>query len=428
MLLLSRLLAENTEGALSDREVEFAATIHAAGNDLLSLINDILDLSKVEAGRMELDLTDVALSDVCADVERSFRPLANEKGLSFAIEVDPALPASIVSDGQRLGQVLKNLLSNAFKFTHEGGVRLSLGYPADGTEMRSDALRGAGRGDRILGDRHRGGHRRRQAQPDLRGLPTGRRLDLAQVRRHRSGAVDLARDRAAARRRDPGGVRPAPGQPVLAPDPDDAAGAGSRTRARADRAPRTAGGARRGAGDDRRPGPDRARGPHPARDRLRRRARARGARRRARSRRDGDRRRRDFGRPRADPRAPAVGGRAGRRRQARRGGAGRAQAAAGYASPPGGGGRRPGRSPAEPATGRRRVRGALGRRPRPGRRARSRRRAAHTRERRVALLADPAGVDELAAVLGSIDDVEVVRGRPEPRRASRFARAATTSR
>ena len=144
MLLLSRLLAENTDANLTEREVEFAATIHAAGNDLLSLINDILDLSKVEAGRMELDLTDVALSDVCADIERSFRPLANEKGLSFAIETDPALPPSIVSDGQRLGQVLKNLLSNAFKFTHEGGVRLSLGYPTDGTEVRSGALRGAG--------------------------------------------------------------------------------------------------------------------------------------------------------------------------------------------------------------------------------------------------------------------------------------------
>ncbi len=144
MLLLSRLLAENTEGTLSEREVEFAGTIHGAGNDLLSLINDILDLSKVEAGRMELDLAEVALSDVCADVERSFRPLANEKGLSFAIELDPALPPSIVSDRQRLGQVLKNLLSNAFKFTREGGVRLSLGYPADGTDLRSDALRGAG--------------------------------------------------------------------------------------------------------------------------------------------------------------------------------------------------------------------------------------------------------------------------------------------
>jgi signal transduction histidine kinase/CheY-like chemotaxis protein len=131
MLLLSRLLSENESGSLSEREVEFARTIGSAGNDLLSLINDILDLSKVEAGRMELEITPVALSDVCADIERAFRPLAEEKGLSFAIELDPVLPSSIASDRQRLGQVLRNLLSNAFKFTREGGVRLSVGYPVD---------------------------------------------------------------------------------------------------------------------------------------------------------------------------------------------------------------------------------------------------------------------------------------------------------
>ena len=131
MLLLSRLLSDNESGSLSEREVEFARTIGSAGNDLLSLINDILDLSKVEAGRMELEITPVPLSDVCADIERAFRPLAEEKGLSFAIELDPILPSSIASDRQRLGQVLRNLLSNAFKFTREGGVRLSVGYPVD---------------------------------------------------------------------------------------------------------------------------------------------------------------------------------------------------------------------------------------------------------------------------------------------------------
>jgi signal transduction histidine kinase/CheY-like chemotaxis protein len=145
MLLLSRLLAENHDDVLTDREIEFARTIHSAGNDLLALINDILDLSKVEAGRMELDLVAVALSDVCADAERSFRHVAGEKGLSFAVEVNPAVPVSIVSDPQRLGQVLKNLLSNAFKFTHEGGVRLSIGYPAEGADLRSDTLRSAER-------------------------------------------------------------------------------------------------------------------------------------------------------------------------------------------------------------------------------------------------------------------------------------------
>jgi HAMP domain-containing protein/signal transduction histidine kinase/CheY-like chemotaxis protein len=127
LLILSRLLADNGDGNLSDQQVEFAATIHSAGNDLLALINDILDLSKVEAGKMELDLAPVSLADVCEDVERSFRPVAEEKGLDFVIELDERLPASIVTDDQRLQQVLRNLLSNAFKFTHDGGVRLSIG-------------------------------------------------------------------------------------------------------------------------------------------------------------------------------------------------------------------------------------------------------------------------------------------------------------
>ncbi|HKO29038.1 MAG TPA: response regulator [Solirubrobacteraceae bacterium] len=145
MLLLSRLLAENADDRLSEREIEFAQTIHSAGDDLLSLINDILDLSKVEAGRMELDFAPLALSDVCADADRAFRHIADDKGLSFAVEVDPALSGSIVSDRQRLGQVLKNLLANAFKFTHEGGVRLSIGQAATRAEVRSDALRSAER-------------------------------------------------------------------------------------------------------------------------------------------------------------------------------------------------------------------------------------------------------------------------------------------
>jgi len=131
LLILSRLLADNDEGNLSAQQVEFATTIHSAGNDLLSLINDILDLSKVEAGKMELDLSPVALADICEDVERSFRPVAEEKGLTFAIELDDALPASIVTDEQRLQQVLRNLLSNAFKFTPAGTVALRVLRDAD---------------------------------------------------------------------------------------------------------------------------------------------------------------------------------------------------------------------------------------------------------------------------------------------------------
>jgi HAMP domain-containing protein/signal transduction histidine kinase/CheY-like chemotaxis protein len=143
MLILSRLLAENEDRVLSPRQVEFAETIHSAGNDLLSLINDILDLSKVEAGRMEVDMAPVPLSDIYEDAERAFRQVAEEKGLEFAVEIDPELPQSIVSDEQRLGQILKNLLSNAFKFTHEGGVTLALGYAASDETYHTETVRDA---------------------------------------------------------------------------------------------------------------------------------------------------------------------------------------------------------------------------------------------------------------------------------------------
>ncbi len=140
MLILSRMLAQNEAGSLTEREVEFAQTIHSAGNDLLSLINDILDLSKVEAGRMELDMAPLAVADIYEDAERAFRQVAEEKGLEFTVEIDPALPPSIVSDQQRLGQVLKNLLSNAFKFTHAGSVKLSIGLPPPGQTFTNESL------------------------------------------------------------------------------------------------------------------------------------------------------------------------------------------------------------------------------------------------------------------------------------------------
>ncbi len=145
MLILSRLLAENEDRLLTPRQVEFAQTIHSAGNDLLSLINDILDLSKVEAGRMELDLAPIALADICEDSERAFRPIAEQNGLDFKVEIDPELPVAIVSDDQRLKQILKNLLSNAFKFTHAGGVTLSLGPAPEGAAFNAETLRSAER-------------------------------------------------------------------------------------------------------------------------------------------------------------------------------------------------------------------------------------------------------------------------------------------
>ncbi|HSL63826.1 MAG TPA: response regulator, partial [Gaiellaceae bacterium] len=124
LLILAKLLADNPEGNLSDKQLEFAATIHTAGTDLLELINDILDLSKVEAGKMELHPADVPLDEIRAYAERTFRPLAEQKGLAFGIEIGDDVPASLHTDEQRLQQILKNLLSNAVKFTDAGEVTL----------------------------------------------------------------------------------------------------------------------------------------------------------------------------------------------------------------------------------------------------------------------------------------------------------------
>jgi signal transduction histidine kinase/DNA-binding response OmpR family regulator len=132
LLILSKLLADNEDGSLSEQQVQYAGTIHTAGSDLLSLINDILDLSKVEAGKMEVRPAPIGLDAVREYVERAFLPVAEEKGLAFEVEVDAKLPETITTDEQRLQQVLKNLLSNAFKFTETGSVTLRLEPAAEG--------------------------------------------------------------------------------------------------------------------------------------------------------------------------------------------------------------------------------------------------------------------------------------------------------
>jgi hypothetical protein len=124
LLVLAKLLSENLDGNLTVKQVEFARTIHEAGADLLQIINDILDLSKVEAGKMEVHPAAIALDTLLDYVDATFRPTAAQKGLTFEIEVNPDVPALIYSDEQRLQQILRNLLSNAVKFTAAGGVTL----------------------------------------------------------------------------------------------------------------------------------------------------------------------------------------------------------------------------------------------------------------------------------------------------------------
>ncbi len=144
LLLLSRLLADNSDENLTARQIEFASTIHGAGSDLLRLIDDILDLSKIEAGRVDVDATAVELAGVCTDVAQTFGPQAEHKGLELRISAAEDLPETITTDGQRLGQILRNLLANAIKFTESGQVELTISRAPAGAMHGVAGLDGAG--------------------------------------------------------------------------------------------------------------------------------------------------------------------------------------------------------------------------------------------------------------------------------------------
>ncbi len=140
LLILSDQLSKNHDGNLTGKQQEFAKTIHSSGNDLLMLINDILDLSKIESGTVAVDAGDLRLDDLQGYVERTFRHVAENKNLGFQIRFDPRLPRSIYTDAKRLQQIIKNLLSNAFKFTHHGQVTLSVEPVASGWHRENDEL------------------------------------------------------------------------------------------------------------------------------------------------------------------------------------------------------------------------------------------------------------------------------------------------
>jgi HAMP domain-containing protein/signal transduction histidine kinase len=126
LLILSKTLADNKDRNLSHEQVKFASTVHSAGQDLLALINEILDLSKVEAGKMPVNPKEVHVREMQDYLEQTFRPVAEHKGLDFSIQVESGLPKYLFTDENRLQQILKNLLSNAFKFTEQGSVRLQM--------------------------------------------------------------------------------------------------------------------------------------------------------------------------------------------------------------------------------------------------------------------------------------------------------------
>jgi HAMP domain-containing protein/CheY-like chemotaxis protein/nitrogen-specific signal transduction histidine kinase len=140
LLILSKLLSQNPEGNLTPQQVDYAGTIYSAGSDLLALINEILDLAKIESGTMEVDVRNVPFAGLKEYVERNFGPVALQKNLKFDVELAPDLPTSMFTDPQRLQQVIRNLLSNAFKFTEEGSVSLRASVARGGWSPDNDLL------------------------------------------------------------------------------------------------------------------------------------------------------------------------------------------------------------------------------------------------------------------------------------------------
>src|SRR5439155_16552706 len=140
LLILSDQLSKNADGNLTGKQTEFAKTIHSSGNDLLNLINDILDLSKIESGTVVVDVGEIRIDELRGYFERTFRHVAESKNVDFIIHLAPDLPKSLFTDAKRLQQVLKNLLSNAFKFTHQGQVTLTIETAQAGWHSGNDDL------------------------------------------------------------------------------------------------------------------------------------------------------------------------------------------------------------------------------------------------------------------------------------------------
>ncbi|MBO9499587.1 MAG: response regulator, partial [Novosphingobium sp.] len=145
LLILSKLLSDNPQGNLNEKQVEFARTINSAGSDLLNLINDILDLSKIESGTVSIEIGEMPMQSLRQHMERTFRQLAADKGLDFIVAFDETLPATIRTDDKRLQQVVLNLLSNAFKFTSQGAVTLAVRPAVSGWSTNHPVLRTADR-------------------------------------------------------------------------------------------------------------------------------------------------------------------------------------------------------------------------------------------------------------------------------------------
>ena len=212
LLILAHQLSDNPERNLSTQQVQFAQTIHGAGSDLLTLINDILDLSKIESGTVTVDLSDVSFAGMREYVERTFRHVAESKNLDFEVDLGEGLPRFMSTDMKRLQQVLKNLLSNAFKFTEKGKVDMRIHAARERLEPEPCDAQPRPSGGRLLGVATPASASIRQAAAHLRGLPAGRRHHQPQVRRHRPGPFHQPRNRAPPGRRNPAAEQARRGQ------------------------------------------------------------------------------------------------------------------------------------------------------------------------------------------------------------------------
>ncbi|HEY9908682.1 MAG TPA: response regulator, partial [Thermosynechococcaceae cyanobacterium] len=147
LLILARLLSDNSDNNLTMKQVEYARTIYTSGTDLLSLINDILDLAKIESGTMSVELEHTPFTELSSHIDRTFRQLAYDKHLEFTVELDDRIPRTLYTDSKRLQQVLKNLLANAFKFTERGSVKLEISPVTSGWSADRESLN---RADRVI--------------------------------------------------------------------------------------------------------------------------------------------------------------------------------------------------------------------------------------------------------------------------------------
>ena len=208
ILILGQQLADNPDGNLTPKQVEFARTIHGAGTDLLNLISDILDLSKIESGTVTVDAEEIFCRQPARDGGAAVPPRGRKpaacRSTSRSIR---HLGRSIATDSKRLQQVLKNLLSNAFKFTEQGGVRLTVSRRGRRLDAGASGAQPGAERRRVRGVRHRHRHPAGEAEDHLRGVPAGRRQHQPQIRRHRPRPRDQPRAGEPARRRNPAAQR-----------------------------------------------------------------------------------------------------------------------------------------------------------------------------------------------------------------------------